>query len=84
MALTGQTLSFNLSLNVPANRTYKSPECYRENQLINWDKEKIVQSVMLVTDLKMHNVSFSGNYFCRYEGQTANWVVLVRGKTTDH
>ncbi|KAA0721907.1 hypothetical protein E1301_Tti020529 [Triplophysa tibetana] len=80
VALTGQTLTFNLSVNVPANSTYKSPECYRENQRIIWDKEKILQSVILMKELKMHNVSFTGSYFCRYEGQTAYWVVLVRDK----
>ncbi|KAI7811220.1 hypothetical protein IRJ41_011787 [Triplophysa rosa] len=80
VALTGQTLIFNLSLNVPANRTYKSPDCYHQSKRINWDNEKILQSSVMETELKMHDVSFSGNYFCCYEGRTVHWVVLVRDK----
>lgn len=90
VVLIGQTLTFNLSLNVPANHTYTKPKCYHQRNRISWGKEndekRSRQSretlVKEMLELKMYNVSFSGNYFCSYEGQEVHWVVLVRGKTS--
>ncbi|XP_016381432.1 NFAT activation molecule 1-like [Sinocyclocheilus rhinocerous] len=85
VALAGETLYFNLSVDIPANYTTNKLKCYHtQSRMIIWSKElkseffETTKSVM--AHIRMRNSSSSGNYYFYYTDQQVHLVVHVRDK----